>query len=84
MLDNFRIHSSKAVAAAQGRWGPRLVLHFLPPYCPDHNRIERLWKDLHDNVTRNHTCATMNELLPRVDNYLKLRRHGGHDYLKTA
>ena len=34
-----------------------MVLHFLPPYCPDHNRIERLWKDLHDNVTRNHTLS---------------------------
>jgi hypothetical protein len=22
--------------------------------CPDHNRIEWIWKDLHDNVTRNH------------------------------
>jgi transposase len=33
------------------------VLHFLPPYCPDDNRIERLWKDLHDNVTRNHKVS---------------------------
>jgi transposase len=84
VLDNFRIHTSKAVAAAQARWGARVVLHFLPPYCPDHNRIERLWKDLHDNVTRNHTCATMSELLPRVNSYLELRRRGRHDYLKAA
>ena len=24
----------------------KLELHFLPPYCPDHNRIERIWKVL--------------------------------------
>ena len=46
-------------------WGERVQLHFLPPYCPDHNRIERLWKDLHDNVTRNHRCRTMDELLEK-------------------
>ena len=39
VLDNFRIHSSRAVEAAQERWGKRVVFHFLPPYCPDDNRI---------------------------------------------
>ena len=37
---------------ALAEWGDRICLHFLPPYCPNHNRIERVWKDLHDNVTR--------------------------------
>ena len=77
VLDNFKIHSSKAVAAAQLRWGDQVQLHFLPPYCPDHNRIERLWKDLHDNVTRNHTCQSMDKLMERVQNYLQQRRRSG-------
>ena len=47
-----------------------MVLHFLPPYCPDHNRIERLWQDLHANVTRNHRCVSMDELLLRVRSFL--------------
>jgi transposase len=84
VLDNFRIHSSRAVAAAQVRWGERVVLHFLPPYCPDHNRIERLWKDLHDNVTRNHKCRTLDELLARVRDYLAQRRRGQHQYIQAA
>jgi transposase len=84
VLDNFRIHSSRAVAAAQLRWADRVVLHFLPPYCPDHNRIERLWRDLHDNVTRNHKCRTMDELLPRVRDYLTQRRRGHHQYIQAA
>jgi len=38
----------------------------LPPYCPNDNRIERLWQDLHANVTRNHTCVNMDELMTKV------------------
>lgn len=81
VLDNFKIHSSRAVEAAQLRWQSRVKFHFLPPYCPDHNRIERYWKDLHDNVTRNHTCGTLEELMERVVNYLTQRNHNGtHGY----
>ncbi len=85
VLDNFKIHSSKAVVAAQLRWGDQVQLHFLPPYCPDHNRIERIWKDLHDNVTRNHTCQSMDELMRRVTDYLKQRRRNRkHKYVQAA
>jgi len=81
VLDNFRIHSSRAIQAAHVRWGDRVQFHFLPPYCPDENRIERLWKDLHDNVTRNHTCTTMEELMQCVHDYLEPRRRSGsHRY----
>ena len=50
-----------------------IVLHFLPPYCPDHNKIERVWQDLHANVTRNHRCASMAELMNEVRYYLRKR-----------
>jgi transposase len=46
------------------------VLHFLPPYCPDANRIERVWQDRHANVTRNHRCKTMVRLLDNARRYL--------------
>lgn len=81
VLDNFKIHSSRAIEAALLRWGDKVQLHFLPPYCPDENRIERLWKDLHDNVTRNHTCSHMDDLMHRVHDYLEPRRRtGAHRY----
>jgi len=70
ILDNYKIHSSKRTKLALAALGDRVHLHFLPPYCPDHNRIERTWKDLHDNVTRNHTCRTMQELMREVRLYL--------------
>ncbi len=51
-------------------YGERFVLHFLPPFCPEENYVERLWQDLHANVTRNHCCATIDELMEEVDWYL--------------
>jgi len=73
ILDNYRIHSSLQSQAALSRLEGRVVLHFLPPYCPDHNRIERVWRDLHDNVTRNHQCRTMKELMAEANHWLKKR-----------
>jgi transposase len=70
ILDNYKIHSSRRTQLALAAVGSRVKLHFLPPYCPDHNRIERTWKVLHDNVTRNHTCRTMKELMKEVNEYL--------------
>jgi transposase len=51
----------------------RVVLHFLPPYCPNENRIERLWEDLHAEVTRNHGRATMEELMKDVRWFIRKR-----------
>jgi len=70
ILDNYKIHSSQRTQLALAALGDRVKLHFLPPYCPDHNRIERTWKDLHDNVTRNHTCSNMKQLMCEVNDYL--------------
>ena len=85
ILDNYRIHSSLQVKAALARLDGRVVLHFLPPYCPDHNRIERVWRDLHENVTRNHQCRTMKELMAEVYHWLKKRdRQLQRQYLKKV
>jgi transposase len=69
ILDNFVIHKSCVVRLALLRM-PRIRLHFLPPYCPDANRIERQWQDLHGNVTRNHTHRSMQQLMRAVCQYL--------------
>ena len=54
ILDNYKIHSSNIIGIALAHFAKRVRLHFLPPYCPDYNRIERIWQDLHAHVTRNH------------------------------
>jgi transposase len=70
ILDNYRIHDSKITQAALQGFGGRIRLHFLPPYCPKENKIERVWEDLHANVTRNHMCRTMDALMREVREYL--------------
>ena len=56
--------------AALASCGGRIVLHFLPPYCPNANTIERLWKDLHDQVTRSHEWKTIKELMREVRHFV--------------
>jgi putative transposase len=73
ILDNYGIHDSKLVAWALLEAGGRIRLHPLPPYCPQHNPLERVWEDLHAEVTRNHTCPDMDELLINVRVFLLIR-----------
>ena len=71
VLDNYVMYYSKIVKAALAVWGIRIRLHFLPPYCPNENRTEHLWLQLHANVTRNHRCRTQTRLLNRVRRFLR-------------
>jgi transposase len=70
IIDNYGIHSSRETRRALAELDGRIVLHFLPPYCPEANRIERVWLDLHANVTRNHRCQTIIELIERAHAFL--------------
>jgi transposase len=81
ILDNYGIHSSKIIAIALANFARRVRLHFLPPYCPNDNRIERVWQDLHAHVTRNHQCQGMTELMRDVRYYLRKRNRKA---LRTA
>jgi len=72
VLDNFIIHSSRQTKLWLTEFGHKFRLHFLPPYCPDDNRIERkLWRETHANVTVNHRRATIETLMHDVVHYLK-------------
>jgi transposase len=87
ILDNYRIHTSKIAQAALMGFGGRIQLHFLPPYCPNDNKIERLWQDLHANVTRNHTCPDIVSLMREVRYYLRKRNRQtliSHNRLKRS
>lgn len=74
ILDNYKIHSSKRTRAWMTERGRRLRLHFLPPYCPDDNRIERcVFREMHANVTRNHRRRTIDELVGDVALHFQAR-----------
>jgi transposase len=70
IVDNYTIHSSQFTRRVLQYLGGKIRLHFLPPYCPDDNRIERVWRDLHACVTRNHRCRSLVELCERVAGFL--------------
>jgi transposase len=70
ICDNAITHHSKMTEKALAPFCDRLVLHFLPTYSPEENRIERLWQDLHACVTRNHNAKTIEELMERVHTFL--------------
>lgn len=83
ILDNYCVHKTQQVTISLcTNEGRRIQFHFLPPYCPDHNKIERTWQDLHANVTRNHTRRRMSELMQDVRGYL--RRRNGSQQRSTA
>ena len=74
IVDNFSIHSSRRTQTWMRDCPKRIQLHFLPPYCPDDNRIERcLWREMHANVTYNHQEKSIESLMHEVSIYL--RRH---------
>ena len=55
ILVNYSVHSSRQTRTWLAEHGGKFRLHFLPPYSPDDNRIERkLWREVHANVTTNH------------------------------
>ncbi|QGJ68792.1 DDE endonuclease [Planctomycetales bacterium 10988] len=63
LCDNAKFHNCRKVRQAlQQRLG-RIRLHFLPKYAPETNPIERVWWHLHETITRNHRCETLEELL---------------------
>ncbi|HXG13299.1 MAG TPA: IS630 family transposase [Gemmataceae bacterium] len=56
------------------QWGDRIVLHFLPTYAPETNPIERVWWHLHEEITRNHRCRDIEELLDLIFDWSATKR----------
>ena len=84
ILDNYIIHKTARVEALLRQMGMKIRLHFLPPYCPNDNRIERLWQDLHANVTRNHRHRTMPALLAAAWRWIERRFTTAEEYACAA
>lgn len=74
LVDQYKIHFSRLTNRALARFGGRVVLHRIPTYSPQLNAIERLWKKMHDAVTRNHGFRTMRQLLAAVRDFLREAR----------
>jgi transposase len=76
ICDNASFHrpeKCRAVADYLQQWGERIQLHYLPKYAPETNPIERVWWHLHDEVTRNHRCTSIAELVDLAMQWLEER-----------
>ena len=74
IVDNAGFHTperSKQTARTLEALEGRLKVHYLPTYSPDDNPIERFWEDFHAEVTRNHQCPTMEDLVFQADDYFE-------------
>lgn len=69
VVDNYRIHKTKAVAQMLSSLKRRLRLYFLPTYSPTLNPIERLWRYFREQVTSNYFFKTMARLLVAVEDF---------------
>lgn len=66
ILDNATYHHARVLRSWLRRHRTRLTLLFLPPYSPELNPIERVWKLARRLATHNRYFATLAELIEAV------------------
>ena len=66
VVDNYRIHFTKAVQAWLTEHADEVELVRLPTYSPKLNPVERFWKYLRRRVTHNHLFPTIENLIEAV------------------
>jgi len=70
VLDNARIHHAKLLQPFLNEQKDRLELVFLPPYSPQLNIVEGLWKWLKSNVINNVFYSTIAEIRLSVGQFM--------------
>ncbi len=76
ILDNAKFpYDARVLWEFLGQHPDRFVFHFLPKYAPELNPIERVWWVLHEQITRNHQCQSLAELVDLVFAWLQERKH---------
>ena len=71
-LDNAKYHHAEMVQQWLSRPGCRIVLHFIPTYCPHLDPIERLWGVMHKNVTHNKCHKTFRDFANALLTFLRV------------
>jgi len=74
ILDNARYHYAESVKEEAKRLKIKLV--FLPPYCPNLNLIERLWKFLKKKLKKNKFYDTFEKFINAIYKFFKnIKQH---------
>ena len=68
--DNAGYHRSEEIKAFVEK-EKRLQVHYLPPYSPNLNPIERLWKVMHEKVTYNRYYKKFHEFKDSIQNFFE-------------
>ena len=75
ICDNSKAHRNKAVYQYIEN-SAKIKIHYLPPYSPNLNPIERLWKVLREQVTYNKVYDSFEDFGQAVRNFFDVRiRH---------
>src|ERR1017187_6724390 len=67
IIDNAKYHHAKLHAQWREEHQERFALDFLPPYSPELNPIERVWKRTRRNCLHNVYFPTLHPLVERVE-----------------
>lgn len=62
VLDNVRYHHAKQIQSFLNEAKDRIELHFLPPYSPQFNPIERVWKETKKASVHNRFFEKLEEM----------------------
>ena len=72
VLDNASAHTTTAIEAFAANHRQRLELVYLPTYSPHLNHIERLWRLMRSQVTRNRFYESLHALAEAVVHWLDI------------
>jgi transposase len=67
IIDNAKFHHALLHQEWRQRQEPHFVLDFLPPYSPELNPIERVWKRTRRKCVHNVYFPTLQALIEKVD-----------------
>jgi transposase len=82
ITDNAKYHHAKLHAEWRTQQAPKFVLDFLPPYSPELNPIERLWKLTRRLCLHNRYFPTLKDVVVAVE--LKFNQwRSGNEVVRT-
>ncbi len=67
ILDNVSYHKSKVVQDWLALNSEKIELHFLPPYSPDLNAVEFVWRTIRRRYTHNKYFPTLEDVFSALE-----------------
>jgi len=75
IIDNVRYHHAKLHAVWREKRIKKFALEFMPPYSPELNPIERVWKLTRRKSTHNRYFSSLKEIIKAVEEVFKSWRN---------